>query len=39
MDEQYMYVSAWQFGENGNWTLHKEKLDYEVVKPTQRSYK
>lgn len=37
-DEGYMYVSAWEHQEN-NWNLHKEPLNYEVVKPSQRSYK
>jgi len=37
-DENYMYVAAWEHQEN-NWTLHKEILNYEVVKPSQRSYK
>ena len=37
-DEGHMYVSAWEHQEN-NWNLHKEPLNYEVVKPSQRSYK
>jgi succinate dehydrogenase / fumarate reductase flavoprotein subunit len=37
-DEGYMYVAAWEHQEN-NWNLHKEALNYEVVKPSQRSYK
>jgi succinate dehydrogenase / fumarate reductase flavoprotein subunit len=38
-DENHMYVSAWENkGENG-WELHKDTLNYEVVKPSQRSYK
>lgn len=37
-DEGHMYVSAWEYQEN-NWNLHKEPLNYEVVKPSQRSYK
>jgi len=37
-DENYMYVAAWEHQEN-NWNLHKEPLNYEVVKPSQRSYK
>jgi succinate dehydrogenase / fumarate reductase, flavoprotein subunit len=33
-----MYVSAWErAGES--WNLHKENLDYEVIKPSQRNYK
>ena len=37
-DENYKHVAAWELKENG-WQLHKELLDYEVVKPSQRSYK
>jgi succinate dehydrogenase / fumarate reductase, flavoprotein subunit len=37
-DANYMYVSAWErAGET--WNLHKENLDYEVIKPSQRNYK
>jgi succinate dehydrogenase / fumarate reductase flavoprotein subunit len=38
-DANYMYVSAWQYSGTNNWQLHKEPLNYEVVKPSQRSYK
>ncbi|MFZ9718342.1 MAG: FAD-binding protein, partial [Chitinophagaceae bacterium] len=38
-DDRYMYVSAWELKEEHQWELHKENLDYEVVKPSQRSYK
>ncbi len=38
-DEQYSYVSAWELKGEGNWELHKEALNFEIVKPTQRSYK
>ncbi|MEM9557068.1 MAG: fumarate reductase/succinate dehydrogenase flavoprotein subunit [Acidobacteriota bacterium] len=38
-DEDYSYVSAWEATDNGDWTLHKEELDFEYVKQTQRSYK
>lgn len=38
-DEKFMYVAAWEFKNESNWELHKEELKYEVVKPTQRSYK
>ena len=37
-DEQYSYVAAWE-NKDGEWTLHKESLTFEIVKPTQRSYK
>jgi succinate dehydrogenase / fumarate reductase flavoprotein subunit len=39
-DEKYSYVAAWEYkGENQTQQLHKESLDYEFVKRSQRSYK
>jgi succinate dehydrogenase / fumarate reductase flavoprotein subunit len=39
-DDDYMYVAAWEWrGEGAVPELHKEKLEYEEVKVTQRSYK
>ena len=38
-DEQFMYVSAWEFKGEGEWELHKEPLVYEKIQPTQRNYK
>jgi succinate dehydrogenase / fumarate reductase flavoprotein subunit len=38
-DDNYMYVSAWEWKGEGQFELHKEDLVYEVVHPTQRSYK
>lgn len=39
-DENYSYVAAWQYqGEEKAPQLLKEKLDFEYVKLTQRSYK
>jgi succinate dehydrogenase / fumarate reductase, flavoprotein subunit len=39
-DENYAFVSAWEWqGENAEPVLHKENLEFEVVKLTQRSYK
>jgi succinate dehydrogenase / fumarate reductase flavoprotein subunit len=38
-DENYAYVSAWEYKGESDWTLNKEPLTFEVVKPTQRSYK
>jgi len=39
-DENFSYVAAWQFTGVGNKPiLHKEALDFEYVKPSQRSYK
>ncbi|MGJ6961186.1 fumarate reductase/succinate dehydrogenase flavoprotein subunit [Streptosporangium sp. G11] len=37
-DEHFAYVAAWEHGEQGP-ILHKEDLDYEYVKMSQRSYK
>lgn len=39
-DEDYMYVSGWEYkGYGKKPSLHKEKLVFEVVKPSVRSYK
>jgi succinate dehydrogenase / fumarate reductase flavoprotein subunit len=38
-DENFAYVAAWEFKSVGQWELHKEELKFEVVHPTQRSYK
>jgi succinate dehydrogenase / fumarate reductase flavoprotein subunit len=39
-DEHFTYVSAWEWtGNPGAPNLHKERLEFEYVKPTQRSYK
>jgi len=39
-DQNYMHVAAWEFkGDGAEPELHKEALEYEVVKVTQRSYK
>ncbi len=39
-DENYCYVAAWEYkGDNQPETLHKEALNFEYVKLTQRSYK
>lgn len=38
-DDKFMYVSAWEYKGDSDWTLNKEPLDYEVIKPTQRNYK
>jgi succinate dehydrogenase / fumarate reductase flavoprotein subunit len=42
-DENYQYVAAWQFqGDQNSMSapvLHKEKLEFDYVKPSQRSYK
>jgi succinate dehydrogenase / fumarate reductase flavoprotein subunit len=39
-DEKFTYVAAWQWtGVGQPPQLHKEALEFEYVKPTQRSYK
>ncbi|HEY6974649.1 MAG TPA: fumarate reductase/succinate dehydrogenase flavoprotein subunit [Chitinophagaceae bacterium] len=38
-DAHYMFVAAWEYKGEHEWNLHKEPLNYEVVKPSQRSYK
>ena len=39
-DEEYTYVSAWQYtGEQNAPVLHKEPLEFEYVKLATRSYK
>ncbi len=38
-DENFSYVAAWEYKGEENWELHKEALEFEIVKPTQRSYK
>lgn len=39
-DDQFAYVAAWEYkGDNQPSQLHKEALNYESVKLSQRSYK
>jgi succinate dehydrogenase / fumarate reductase flavoprotein subunit len=39
-DDKFTNVSVWEYrGEGEDWELHVEDLDFEFVKPTQRSYK
>jgi succinate dehydrogenase / fumarate reductase, flavoprotein subunit len=39
-DENFSFVGAWEFtGEDQEPMLNKENLEFEVVHPTQRSYK
>jgi succinate dehydrogenase / fumarate reductase flavoprotein subunit len=38
-DEDYRYVAAWENKGENEWVLHKEDLHFEIVKPSQRSYK
>jgi succinate dehydrogenase / fumarate reductase flavoprotein subunit len=39
-DQNFSYVAAWEYpGLHQTPILHKEKLEFEYVKLTQRSYK
>ncbi len=38
-DENFNYVSAWEFKSANNWDLQKEELKFENIKIAQRSYK
>jgi len=39
-DENFAYVAVWEYkGNNKEPELHKEKLEFEYLKPTTRSYK
>lgn len=38
-DDEFLNVSAWEYKGDSQYELHKEPLDFEVVHPTQRSYK
>ena len=38
-DVNFSYVAAWEFKGDHDWTLHAENLQFELAKPSQRSYK
>jgi succinate dehydrogenase / fumarate reductase flavoprotein subunit len=38
-DKNFSFVSAWEYNETGKWTLNKEDLTFEFLKPSVRSYK
>ena len=38
-DDNFSYVSAWEYKGESQWQLNREPLHFEKVKPTQRSYK
>jgi succinate dehydrogenase / fumarate reductase, flavoprotein subunit len=38
-DNDYQYVAAWAMKGESEWDLVKEPLHFEIVKPSQRSYK
>jgi succinate dehydrogenase / fumarate reductase, flavoprotein subunit len=37
-DDKYSYVAAWEY-KGGEFEMHKEDLEFKIVKPSQRSYK
>ncbi len=39
IDDRFMHVSAWEYKGSDSWDMHQEPLVYEVMHPTQRSYK
>ena len=38
-DDDFMFVSAWEFKKVGDWELHKEDLNYEYIEVKKRNYK
>ncbi len=38
-DDNFSFVSAWEYKGESDWQLNKEDLNFEIVKPSQRSYK
>ncbi len=38
-DDKFSYVSVWENKPDNEWELHKEELVFDVVHPSQRSYK
>jgi len=38
-DDNYSYVAAWEYKGESDWQMNREPLTFEIVKPTQRSYK
>lgn len=38
-DKDFAFVATWEYHGDSNWDLHKETLEFEYCKPTQRSYK
>lgn len=38
-DDSFSYVAAWEFKGVGESELHKEELKFDIVHPSQRSYK
>jgi len=38
-DDLFMYAACWEYKPGNQWEMHKEDLNYEVIKPSQRNYK
>ena len=38
-DDEFAYVASWEFKGDHQWEMHKEELQFEVAKPSKRSYK
>ena len=38
-DDEFSYVASWEFKGDHQWEMHKEELQFEVAKPSKRSYK
>ena len=38
-DEEFQYVSSWEFTGDETWVMHKEDLVFKATQPTQRNYK
>ena len=38
-DTDFSFVAAWEYKGESEWELNKEPLSFEIVKPSQRSYK
>tara|TARA_Y100001970_G_scaffold123729_1_gene153401 strand:- start:253 stop:843 length:591 start_codon:yes stop_codon:yes gene_type:complete len=39
IDDEYSYVSAWEYNKTSKPTLHKEELEFQNIKLVERSYK
>lgn len=38
-DEEFSYTAVWEYKGLREWQMHKEDLHFDIVKPSQRSYK
>ena len=39
VDDEFSYVAAWEYDEDGDYEVHKEELEFENVELSTRSYK